>query len=129
MLLLWCTIKARTELICDLKRFYGIDARDVRPHDTDYIAALAYGLMGYCDALVPKKLNDAASWRQGDYLLAEVIDRLNVLAWQNSKDGYAGRNYPTPYPRPGMAGAKVARPRIDANEIKAALAKPRAPLE
>lgn len=35
-------------------------------------------------------------------LLAQAIDTLHILAWQQTEDGSKGRNRPEPIPRPGV---------------------------
>ena len=39
--------------------------------------------------------------------MASILDTLNILAWQRTKDGHEGRNPPPPTRRPGA----VASPR------------------
>lgn len=47
-----------------------------------------------------------AIWSAHMMLTAELFDMIQVLVWQNTKDGHAGRNYPTPLPRPGHRPVK-----------------------
>lgn len=39
-------------------------------------------------------------WTTSDYLLAAVVDGVQLLAWLQSEDGQKGRNRPTPIQRP-----------------------------
>lgn len=54
-------------------------------------ATLAAGLRD--DSRVKMKLC-GAKVNNEIWLLASAVDRLSVMAWQNSKDGAEGRNYP-----------------------------------
>lgn len=55
-------------------------------------------------AIVREIKGDAASWSVTDYLLAVLIDLMNVLVWFKTKDGSKGRNRPKPIARPGVGG-------------------------
>lgn len=50
---------------------------------------------------------DAYLWGLREQLLAGIFDLLNVLAWQNTKDGQEGRNPPTPIERPGVKAERT----------------------
>lgn len=132
MLLLWSIIEAPTELVCDFKRFYQIDAFDLEDYPITYLATLTAGLHGYADALTPKAFDSARQWNNSEYLLAHVIDRLDLLAWQNTENGMKGKHPPEPFPRPGNLRAvepdddKPAR--LDVEQIKATLNLPRVPV-
>lgn len=39
-------------------------------------------------------------------LLAEIVDNLRVLLWQNTKDAQQGRNFPERVERPGVSKPK-----------------------
>ncbi|MCA1841342.1 MAG: DUF5361 domain-containing protein [Actinobacteria bacterium] len=41
-------------------------------------------------------------WDHKSLLLAEVADRLAILAWQNTEDGHKGKRPPAPMDRPGI---------------------------
>lgn len=61
-----------------------------------------------CRSAPPKsrlagELDPRAAWGDGEYLLALVVDVLNVANWQRSKDGSKGRRPPKPIPRPGQS--------------------------
>lgn len=50
-------------------------------------------------------------WTAERELLAQVIDGLNILAWQKTKDGSKGRNAPKPIRRPGVeSGERTGTP-------------------
>lgn len=45
---------------------------------------------------------DYGPWSQTDMLLARIGDGVEKLFWAKTKDGAEGRNYPEPFPRPGV---------------------------
>lgn len=58
------------------------------------------------------KSPETASWMDGSVvanLLAEVGHRLDILAWQQTKDGKAGRRKPQSWPRPWLKKANAQR--------------------
>nr|WP_255456847.1 MULTISPECIES: DUF5361 domain-containing protein [unclassified Mycolicibacterium] len=58
---------------------------------------------------------DQAGWTREALLFADMVDLLNVLAWQQTENGHKGRNPPDRVPRPG-----VAPPKRDGSNPKAA---------
>ena len=44
-------------------------------------------------------------WSPERDLMASILDTLNILAWQRTKDGHEGRNPPPPTRRPGAVAA------------------------
>lgn len=41
-------------------------------------------------------------WGDTDYLLAMIVDQLNLVLWQRSRDGQRGVHQPKPIWRPGQ---------------------------
>lgn len=79
----------RNALLCDLAETYGI--YDIKAHPATRVALFAAGLRD--DSRIKMKL---AGVRVSNeiLLLAQAVDRLSVLIWQNTKDGGKGRNKP-----------------------------------
>lgn len=46
---------------------------------------------------------ERAGWTPQMMLLADMIDTLRILVWQNTKDAQEGRNFPKRITRPGVA--------------------------
>lgn len=80
-------------LKCDLAETYHVYITDWYdpPFPLSYIADLAVGLR--YDSRI-KKILSHQNHITTDLLLALVIDKLSILAWQNTKDGHKGRNIP-----------------------------------
>lgn len=78
-------------LICDLAETYHIyDYRQLPPSK---VAIFAIGLRD--DSRIKMKLSNSKV-PPDIMLLAGIIDRLNILIWQNTEDGRKGRNKPKP---------------------------------
>lgn len=52
------------------------------------------------ESRVAAKLNPDSMWSMGEHMLASLIDRADVLIWQNTEDGRKGKNRPKQIPRP-----------------------------
>lgn len=76
-------------LVCDLMEYYGVS--DWKSHDLVFIATLANGLPG--GSRIQSKLAGYPT-DQGTLLTLSIIDRLNLLLWQRTKDGANNRNKP-----------------------------------
>jgi len=76
-------------LICDLAETYHIfNYRELPPC---LVATLSVGLSD--DSRIKKKLRNVQSLPE--YIVnAFMVDALNILIWQNSKDGSEGKNKP-----------------------------------
>lgn len=46
---------------------------------------------------------ERATWTQTALLLAEIVDTLRILVWQNTQDARDGKNFPKRIPRPGVS--------------------------
>ena len=89
------------ELICDLAETYNlfipsftseklidIQGRELLP---SFVATLACGLSG--NSRIKRKISKR-TLDLNETLLAIIADRLGIIAWQRSKDGYKNRNRP-----------------------------------
>ena len=89
------------ELICDLAETYNLfipsftseklidtQGRELLP---SLVATLACGLSG--DSRIKRKISKR-TLDLNETLLAIIADRLGIIAWQRSKDGYKNRNRP-----------------------------------
>ena len=76
-------------LICDFAETYRVF--DWRSLPVKTAATLAMGLRP--DSRIAQKLSGAAA-PPDTLLLAMAVDALRVLAWQRTKDGAHGRNFP-----------------------------------
>lgn len=90
------------ELRADLQQFYGLDLdRMGEAYTAAHAAALVRMLPR--ESRLARVESPALEWSEAEYLLARIEHTLRVLAWQRSKDGQHGRNYPeklqTPYDR------------------------------
>ena len=94
------------ELRADLQRFFGLNLDRM---GLDYTVAHAAA----CAANLPREaacvraVAPEAAWSDETYLLSACEYLLNIIAWQNTKDGAKGRNKPK---RP-QTPADVARER------------------
>lgn len=81
-------------LICDLAETYHIYITDWEktPYPISYIATLANGLSD--DSRIKRKIGEK-KLTLTEALLATLIDKINILVWQRTKDGIKGRNMPT----------------------------------
>ena len=76
-------------LICDLAETYNIyDYRALSPR---LVGVLACGLR---DNSRIKMLMSGQKISTDTMLRAGILDRLSILAWQNTEDGHEGRNMP-----------------------------------
>ena len=76
-------------LICDLAETYQI--YDYRRLPLKMVAVFSFGLRE--DSRIKMKMNDIEVPFE-TMLLAGIQDKLNVLIWQQTKDGMNGRHYP-----------------------------------
>lgn len=76
-------------LICDLAETYQI--YDYRRLPLKMVAVFSFGLRE--NSRIRMKMNDIEVPFE-TMLLAGIQDKLNVLIWQQTKDGMNGRNYP-----------------------------------
>ena len=78
-------------MICDLAEIYGIYSYRALPLQT--VAVLCSGL-----GLRSRVMGKIAGLKvpAQTYMLAQILDGLELLAWQNTKDGHEGKNKPTP---------------------------------
>lgn len=89
------------ELICDLAETYNLfipsftseklidtQGRELLP---SLVATLACGLSG--NSRIKRKISNR-TLDLNETLLAIIADRLGIIAWQRSKDGYKNRNRP-----------------------------------
>ena len=76
-------------LICDLAETYQI--YDYRRLPLKMVAVFSFGLRE--DSRIKMKMNDIGVPFE-TLLLAGIQDKLNVLIWQQTKDGMNGRSYP-----------------------------------
>ena len=76
-------------LICDLAETYQI--YDYRRLPLKMVAVFSFGLRE--NSRIKMKMNDIEV-PFDTLLLAGIQDKLNVLIWQQTKDGMNGRNYP-----------------------------------
>ena len=76
-------------LICDLAETYQI--YDYRRLPLKMVAVFSFGLRE--NSRIKMKMNDIEVPFE-TMLLAGIQDKLNVLIWQQTKDGMNGRNYP-----------------------------------
>lgn len=80
-------------LICDLAETYNVYITDWEhtPYPISYIAILASGLSD--DSRIKREMGShKLTLTEG--LLATLIDKVNILVWQKTKDGVKGRNMP-----------------------------------
>lgn len=76
-------------LICDLAETYHV--YNYRELPINLVASLAYGL-GY-NSRIKRKINNQQLSTE-EMLLISILDKLNILIWQQTKDGQKGRNQP-----------------------------------
>lgn len=76
-------------MICDFAQTYHVT--DYRALPVRTTAVLLFGL-GENSRIVRKITGQRYSFEQ--LMIAEAVDRLSILAWQNTKDAQHGRNKP-----------------------------------
>lgn len=91
MFLAFALNKYEEEIICDLAQTYHI--YDYKKHKPSFIAILVKGLED--DSRLRVRVNKLQT-KPSLVLQAGIIDRLNILIWQNTKDGAKNRNKPKP---------------------------------
>lgn len=79
----------RDALRCDLAETYGVV--HWRELSVEELAALAFGLRD--DSRIKLKISGLSA-SLDSILLACIVDKLNILIWQQTKDGAKGRNRP-----------------------------------
>ena len=79
----------RSALLCDLAETYQI--YDIKAHPASRVALFAAGLRD--NSRIKMKLAGLPVSNEM-LMLAQMVDRLSVLIWQNTKDGEKGRNKP-----------------------------------
>lgn len=79
----------RDDLICDLAETYGV--HEWRELSVETLRALACGL-GANSRIQQKKARIKVPFDM--FLMAHVVDALNILIWQRTKDGERGRRRP-----------------------------------
>lgn len=89
--------------MCDFARYYHIYSGE--GFSISYLATLAYNLPA--ESLTKMKVMNV-SQPINTIILAMAVDRLNLLIWQNTKDGQKNRNRPP----------KLAETLINKNERK-----------
>jgi hypothetical protein len=112
----------RAEMRADFQQYYGMDIGligiTVRPtHAADLAEMLPAGSRTF-RAEAPE-----LAWGTVEYLLADCVDALNVLAWQQTKDGAKNKNRPKPVKRPKQPKKQKAGYTVE--EYEAILNKPR----
>ena len=76
-------------MICDLAQIYHVfDWRELPP---DMVATLVIGLPR--NSRVKRKLS-GMDLDLNEMLLAMLVDGINILIWQNTRDGQKNRNHP-----------------------------------
>lgn len=78
-----------TALMCDLAETYHI--YDYKSLPASLVAAFSVGLRA--DSRIKLKLHNMNCPMQ-DILLAGILDKLSLLVWMQTKDGYEGANRP-----------------------------------
>lgn len=116
-------------LEADFQHFYGLNPDLIWTGDLTptYTAALAANLPR--QAMIWRKLDPRLEWDDQTYLLANIADSLNFLAWTKTKEASRkGARWRGQLPRPGTirreaAGSEVMA--MDDEQLTAYLAAPR----
>lgn len=89
MVLAYCLAKGEEEVICDLAETYHIyDYKGLPP---SLVATLVVGLDS--NSRIKRKLAKSKLTLEQS-LFALIIDGINILIWQRTKDGSKGKNKP-----------------------------------
>lgn len=73
------------------------------PHRLPWMSLFAFVLHLPRESAYRRLINpDGYTWSATNHLIAELGYRLDVLIWQSTKDGNAGRNQPQRWERPGV---------------------------
>lgn len=87
----------RACLRADFQRFYGHDITFFGPL---FAADLAVNLPP--EAMIWRHVDERTAWSDTNYLLADILDDLNFIAWRLARWGSKNNsNRPKPIPRPG----------------------------
>lgn len=97
-------------MLADFRRFYGLDLPLDGWDGADDLArpAMLWAALPRESRCV-RRLVPAARWGDAEYLLREVEHGVRVLAWQSTKDGAKGRNFPRPISDPATAAENERR--------------------
>jgi len=115
---------APDKLRADLQRFYGLNLDDLGPIRPRRMADLAANLPA--DAAIWTAFDRRAAWTPTQYLLAEIADNTNFLAFTKTKEGHRkGARWKGRIQRPGQPTAKKQETALPADQMLAMLSKPR----
>lgn len=89
MFLAYCLAHCEDELMCDLAQYYHIYDWEAMP--LSKVATFSIGLPD--DSRVKRKISKS-TLSLTDMLLALLVDGVNQLIWQRTKDGAKNRNRP-----------------------------------
>ena len=95
-------------MLCDFAEYYHI--YDLRAFSIQYIAILAKGLRP--ESRTKMKISDTSTTFER-LAMATLIDGVNILIWQNTKNGKSGRHRP-----PSVVDKLITKPEPE-NEIAA----------
>ncbi|KFI50011.1 DUF5361 domain-containing protein [Bifidobacterium biavatii] len=119
--------KDQGALTADFQRYYGLDL-DRLGHELTIHRAAALAANLPQEARVWAKLDPRLAWTDAQYLLADIRDSLDFLAWAKTKAASkTGARWKDRTPRPGdhMPSATPKAPSMDVDELEAFLALPR----
>lgn len=110
MLVAQVLIRHTDELESDLLMHFGIDLRDLFTGRLSFrrLGVLINRLVGMYgqSAVSVALLGEAARWSNTEYLIADLIDRVEILNWLTTeihKSPNTSNPIPEPHPRPGMS--------------------------
>ncbi len=97
-------------MVADFRRWYGIDLPIEDGSDISDMARMAMLWAALPDgSRCVRRLVPESRWAPTDYLLRLVEHDMRVLAWQRTKDGAKGRNFPRPVQSPSERARNVER--------------------
>lgn len=110
----------RAQLRADFRQYYGVSFDDALKKSVVEAADLAVMLPRSSRTFVT--INPEYAWEQEHYMLAGILNAVNLILWGQSKDGQKGRNKPKPLMPPKREEKKEALTIEELNEL---LSKPR----
>lgn len=113
----------------DFQQFYGLNIDGMgRDYTTLHAADLLVELPG--NSRIKRIYGGDGIWDFDRVLAALVVDALNVLVWQRTKDGSKGRNRPKPIaPQPKREGRHIGGKAMTIEQLNEILSRPRGVIE
>lgn len=110
----------RAQLRADFRQYYGVSFDDALRKSVVEAADLAAMLPRSSRTFV--SINPEYAWEQEHYMLAGILNAVNLILWGQTKDGQKNKNRPKPIKPPKREEEKEA---YTIEELNERLSRPR----